>query len=126
MGRAHFRCRRRPPCAAAEGTKLMRFDELHLLKYGNFEGCDLLFPKQTLDFHVIFGANEAGKSTTLAAVGDLLFGFPHGKAQDSLFDASLLRVGAVLEQGTQRTQVRRKRGRGATLMDGQDNSMDEA
>ncbi len=104
----------------------MRFEELHLLKYGNFEGCDLLFPKQTLDFHVIFGANEAGKSTTLAAVGDLLFGFPHGKAQDYRFDASLLRVGAVLEQGTQRTQVRRKRGRGATLMDGQDNSMDEA
>jgi uncharacterized protein YhaN len=104
----------------------MRLDELNLLKYGNFEGCDLLFPKQIVDFHIIFGANEAGKSTTLAAVGDLLFGFPHGKAQDYRFDASLLRVGAVLEQGTQRTQFRRKRGRGATLMDGQDNSMDEA
>lgn len=24
----------------------MRFEELHLLKYGNFEGCDLTFPKQ--------------------------------------------------------------------------------
>lgn len=103
----------------------MRFDELHLLKYGHFEGCDLLFPKQALDFHLIFGANEAGKSTTLAAVSDLLFGFPHGKAQDYRFDASLLRVGGVLEQGTQRTQVRRKRGRGATLMDALDNSLDE-
>lgn len=104
----------------------MRFEELHLLKYGNFEGCDLLFPKQTLDFHVIFGANEAGKSTTLAAVGDLLFGFPHSKAHDYRFDASLLRVGAVLEQGTQQMKVRRKRGRGATLMDGQDNPIEEA
>jgi len=104
----------------------MRFDELHLLKYGNFEGCDLAFPKQHMDFHVIFGANEAGKSTTLAAVGDLLFGFPHGIAQAYRFDASLLRVGAVLEQGTQRMQVRRKRGRGASLMDAEDNSVDEA
>ena len=105
----------------------MRFDELHLLKYGNFEACDLAFPKQPVDFHLIFGANEAGKSTTLAAVSDLLFGFPHGKAQDYRFDASLLRVGAVLEQGAQRTQVRRKRGRaGATLMDGQDHPLEEA
>ncbi|MGI4757383.1 MAG: AAA family ATPase [Janthinobacterium lividum] len=104
----------------------MRFAELHLLKYGKFEGCDLHFPKQTVDFHIIFGANEAGKSTTLAAVGDLLFGFPHGKAQDYRFDASLLRVGAVLEQDTQRTAVRRKRGRGATLMDAQDSPVSEA
>jgi len=103
----------------------MRFDELHLLKYGNFEGCDLTFPRQSVDFQLIFGANEAGKSTTLAAVGDLLFGFPHGISQAYRFDASLLRVGAVLEQGSQRAQVRRKRGRGS-LMDGQDNPVEEA
>jgi len=103
----------------------MRFDELHLLKYGNFEGCDLAFPRQPIDFHVIFGANEAGKSTTLAAVGDLLFGFSHGISQAYCFDASLLRVGGVLEQGSQRAQVRRKRGRGS-LMDGQDNPVEEA
>lgn len=103
----------------------MRFDELHLLRYGNFEDCDLRFPKQPIDFHVVFGANEAGKSTTLAAVGDLLFGFPHGISQAYRFDASLLRVGAVLEQGSQRTQVRRKRGRGS-LMDGQDRPVEEA
>lgn len=102
----------------------MRFDELHLLKYGNFEGCDLTFPRQPIDFHVIFGANEAGKSTTLAAVGDLLFGFPHGISQNYRFDASLLRVGGVLEQGAERTQVRRKRGRGS-LMDGQDTPVEE-
>ncbi len=103
----------------------MRFEELHLLKYGNFEGCDLTFPKQPIDFHIIFGANEAGKSTTLSAVGDLLFGFPHGISQAYRFDASLLRVGGVLEQGSQRAYVRRKRGRGS-LMDGQDNPVEEA
>jgi uncharacterized protein YhaN len=103
----------------------MRFDELHLLKYGNFEGCDLAFPRQPVDFHVIFGANEAGKSTTLAAVGDLLFGFSPRISQAYRFDASLLRVGGILEQGSQRAQVRRKRGRGS-LMDGQDSPVEEA
>ena len=102
----------------------MRFGELHLLKYGNFEGCDLTFPKQPIDFHVIFGPNEAGKSTTLSAVGDLLFGFPSRISQAYRFDASLLRVGGILEQGSQQTQIRRKRGRGS-LMDGRDNSVDE-
>lgn len=121
-----FACRCRPARTSAGGTKLMRFDALNLLKYGNFEGCDLQFPKQEQDFHIIFGANEAGKSTTLAAVSDLLFGFTHRKAQDYRFDASLLRVGGLLEHGLQRTQVRRKRGRGATLMDRQDNPLDEA
>lgn len=58
-------------------------------------------------------------------MGDLLFGFPHGISQAYRFDASLLRVGAVLEQGLQRTQVRRKRGRGS-LMDGQDNLIEKA
>ncbi len=103
----------------------MRFGELHLLKYGNFEGCGLAFPKIPIDFHVIFGPNEAGKSTTLAAVGDLLFGFPSRISQAYRFDASLLRVGGILEQGPQQIQVRRKRGRGS-LMDGQDSFMDEA
>ena len=54
----------------------MRFSQLSLIKYGHFEGCELNFPLDAADFHLIFGANEAGKSTTLAAVGDLLFGFP--------------------------------------------------
>lgn len=56
----------------------MRLDRLDLLAYGHFD-------ERRLDFapgarlHVVYGPNEAGKSTTLAAVVDLLYGF---KAKD--------------------------------------------
>ena len=95
----------------------MRFSRLSLHKYGHFDDCDLHFPKGELDFHVVFGSNEAGKSTTLSAAGDLLFGFPHGRAYDFRHDASLLRVGALLEDGKASLAVRRRRGNQNTLLD---------
>ena len=96
----------------------MRFDELVLRKYGSFEGCELPFPSGNQDFHIISGANEAGKSTAMEAVTDLLFGFPHGKSQDYKFDANLLRVAATLRNGSESLTVQRKRGKaGTTLLD---------
>jgi uncharacterized protein YhaN len=96
----------------------MRFDRLVLRKYGSFEGCELPFPRSTQDFHLVAGPNEAGKSTAMEAVTDLLFGFPHGKSQDYKFDATLLRVAAALQDGTETLTVQRKRGKaGTTLLD---------
>ena len=54
----------------------MRFVKLMLERYGRFEGCELDFRERQPDLHVIYGPNEAGKSTSLSAVSDLLFGFP--------------------------------------------------
>lgn len=54
----------------------MRFSSLNLERYGRFEGCELSFRASSPDFHIIYGPNEAGKSTSLSAVSDLLFGFP--------------------------------------------------
>ena len=95
----------------------MRFADLYLLKYGGFDDFKLLFPKQELDFHLIEGANEAGKSTAVDAVSDLLFGFQHAKSQDYRFNASLLRVAATLQDGEQEFVCQRKRGRSGSLMD---------
>lgn len=56
----------------------MRLDRLDLLAYGHFNGRSINFaPAARL--HVVYGPNEAGKSTTLAAIVDLLYGF---KAKD--------------------------------------------
>lgn len=56
----------------------MRLDRLDLLAYGRYENRSLSFaPGARL--HVVYGPNESGKSTTLAAIVDLLFGF---KAKD--------------------------------------------
>jgi uncharacterized protein YhaN len=95
----------------------MRFSRLSLHRYGHFADCDLDFPRGEKDFHLIFGSNEAGKSTTLSAVGDLLFGFPRSTAYDFRFAASLLRVDATLEHAGQTLALRRRKGNKDTLLD---------
>jgi len=94
----------------------MRIASLDLIRYGGFADRHYDFVAQPVDLQVLHGANEAGKSTTLAAIGDLFFGFPNLKAQDWRFDAAQLRVGASLEQSDTRLDVVRKRGRTQTLL----------
>ena len=103
----------------------MRFAQLDLLKYGRFEDRHLQFPEQPTDLHMVFGPNEAGKSTTMAAVSDLLFGFPHVTPYDFRFDKQLLRVGARLQADGWELSFRRKKGRTGTLLDVQDRVLDD-
>lgn len=93
----------------------MRFERLDLLRYGGFQDATLTFPKGKRDLHVIYGPNEAGKSTTLCAIRDFLFGFPHHIAGDWMTAAPLLRVGACLEQDGTVFEGVRRRGRNQTL-----------
>jgi len=104
----------------------VRFSRLLLERYGRFEGCELAFRPGSPDLHVIYGPNEAGKTTSLAAVSDLLFGFPTRSPYNFLFDYALLRVGATLEDGSQVLHCRRKKGTNATLLDDTDAAIDEA
>lgn len=103
----------------------MRFAELQLLRYGRFEDCHLVFPRVPTDLHIIYGPNEAGKSTTMCAVSDLLFGFPHISPYDFRFDNRLLRVGAVIEGEGSKLICVRKKGRSGTLMDAAERVIDE-
>lgn len=103
----------------------MRFVELDLVRYGQFQDCRLSFRAGKPDFHIIFGLNEAGKSTTLAAVSDLLFGFSGRTNYAFRFDAPLLRVGAVIEDNAQQFAFRRKKGNKATVLDADENSIDD-
>ena len=95
----------------------MRFARLSLLKYGHFDGCDLTFAPGPMDFNLIVGANEAGKSTTLAAVSDLLFGFPKITPYSFRFAGPLLRLGARLQHGGEDLSIRRRKGNKDTLLD---------
>lgn len=103
----------------------MRFAELHLERYGHFEDRRLPFRAGTPDFHMVYGANEAGKSTTLSAVSDLLFGFPQRSPFNFRFDYALLRIGAVLEKDGQRLACRRRKTRDHSLIDAADQPLDE-
>lgn len=94
----------------------MRLRTLHLKRYGHFTDRTIPLPPGRPDLHVIFGANEAGKSTTLAAIEDLLFGIPSRSKQNFLHDYRNLLVGAVLERGDDALELYRRKGNRQTLL----------
>lgn len=95
----------------------MRLRQLDLRRYGHLSDVCLDFPSGTA-LHVVYGANEAGKSTALAAIADALFGFPHRTPFDFLHGSAQLRIGFSLtdEDGAEAKFVRRK-GIRDTLLD---------
>ena len=103
----------------------MRFARLSLERYGHFEGCELNFRAGKPDLHVIYGANEAGKTMSMAAVSDLLFGFGGRSPYNFLFDYSLLRVGAIVEEDGNSFPCRRRKAASGTLVDANDSPTDE-
>jgi exonuclease SbcC len=94
----------------------VRFARLYLRAYGRFTDRVLDLPRsQDGDLHLVFGPNEAGKSTTLAGVTDFLFGFEHRASFDFHHAAQELRVGACLETAAGIVHAMRRRGRKQTL-----------
>ena len=94
----------------------MRLKKLDLLRYGRFTDTSFEFPPAERDFHVIYGSNEAGKSTTLSAIEDLLYGIPARSPYNFLHSYESMRVGALLEDGDKQLEFqRRKTRRGAIV-----------
>ena len=77
-----------------------------------------LFPKDA-GLTVIYGPNEAGKSTSLAAITDFLYGIPDRTRRGQHFGYDQIRLtGTVLLGGAERFTLRRRKGRaGRTLTD---------
>ncbi|MBO6848775.1 MAG: AAA family ATPase [Maricaulis sp.] len=94
----------------------MRIRRLDLLLYGHFTERSLELPAGTSDFHIIFGPNEAGKSTALSAIEDLLFGIHGQTPYGFLHDYSSMRIGAVLEGDSDELEVLRRKGNKDTLL----------
>src|SRR3569623_1852423 len=95
----------------------MRFDALHLPAFGPFTGLRLDFPAAEADLHLIYGANEAGKSSLLRAIGDLLFEIPPRSTDNFLHDNKNLRVAADLRHRDGRTlSIQRRKGSKNTLL----------
>jgi uncharacterized protein YhaN len=104
----------------------MRLLRLELLRYGHLSDVVLDFPPQSA-LHVVLGANEAGKSTALDAMGDALFGIPERSDRAFLHPGPQLGIGFTLaaEDGARAAFVRRK-GRGDTLRDAAGRSVPDA
>ncbi|MEO6602166.1 MAG: AAA family ATPase, partial [Polyangiaceae bacterium] len=105
----------------------MRFNRLSFLSFGPFTGLELdLSGGAPGGFHMIYGPNEAGKSSALRGVHDLLFGFPERTQDAHVHPNPDLRIAATLgtEDGNAITVQRLKRRKDA-LRDAQDAPIDE-
>ena len=98
----------------------MRVRRLTLDRFGRFSGKAFEFGprREGADFHVILGANEAGKTTTMEGFLRLLFGFDWSEKYAFLHDKKDLKVSGVLElNGTEQDFVRLP-GKSGGLLDG--------
>jgi len=95
----------------------MRIDRLDLLAYGPFTEQSLDFADDDFGLHLIYGDNEAGKSTSLRALIAWLFGIPAGTKDNFLHSNSQLRIGGKLRLSDGATiEFTRKKGNKDTLL----------
>ena len=101
----------------------MRIARFTLDAFGPFTDTSLDFEPQPL--HLIYGPNEAGKSSTLRALTAWLYGFPERTADNFLHANPRLCVSGTLENGRGEifTFSRRKKRKGSVL-DAQGNAVD--
>jgi uncharacterized protein YhaN len=94
----------------------MKLLRLELIAYGSLKGVELDFTSREPCLHVVYGANEAGKSTALRAISGLFYGIPETTPDVHSIKGPELRVGALLRDAHGRElHVIRRKGRKDTL-----------
>lgn len=102
----------------------MRIDELNLAAFGPFTDRVLAFGETGL--HIVYGPNEAGKSSALRGLKALLYGIEERTLDNFLHANDKLRIGGFLSttDGQELAFIRRK-GRKNTLLTSDGESLDE-
>jgi uncharacterized protein YhaN len=106
----------------------MRIDRLDLRAYGAFSDKILDLSAGAAGLHLIYGDNEAGKSTSLRAIIAWLFGIPARTSDDYLHPHTQMRVGGKLRLSDGRSLefVRRKGNKNTLLQPATDAPLDDA
>ena len=105
----------------------MRFRRLSLDAYGPFTGTTLDLSRAVGNgLHLIYGPNEAGKSSALRAIRDLLFGMPTQTQDAHLHAAPALRLSATIERAGEELAFARRKKRKDSLVNLEDQPLDEA
>ena len=95
----------------------MRIQKLELERYGHFTGKTLEF-RPDANLHVVYGANEAGKTSALNAFADLLFGFPARTQYNFVHDnPKLLLSATITDKDGGVLSFKRRKGTSKTLLD---------
>lgn len=104
----------------------MRIDALRLIAYGPFTDVDLDLSKGREGCHLVYGLNEAGKSSALRALRHMLYGIPERSADNFIHPYAKMRVGATIRNSAGDTfEYIRRKGRGNTLRAADDTSVVE-
>ena len=105
--------------------KILRID---LRAFGPFTDVSLDLAAGNEGFHLVYGLNEAGKSSALRALRNLLYGIPGNTADDFLHNKPSMRIGAALacRDGRQLEIIRRKGNKGTLLSPDEKEPLDEA
>lgn len=95
----------------------MRLARLDLLRYGHFTDRPIELPQAARDLHIVFGPNEAGKTTSLIAIEDLLFGIDPQSRYAFKHGYNAMRIGAVLQNGDELFEFQRRKTRKDMILD---------
>ena len=106
----------------------MRILRLDLLAFGPFTGLSLDLAAAGDGLLVLYGPNEAGKSSALRALRQLLYGIPRISDDDFIHPYKKMRIGALLQQsdGARLEVIRRKAVKNPLRDADDDQPVDEA
>jgi len=95
----------------------MKIEELQLLAYGPFTDASLDLSGGDFGLHIVYGPNEAGKSSTLRAIHGLLYGIRTNTSDNFLHANKKLLIGGRLSNrdGSQ-LHFHRRKGNKSTLL----------
>ncbi len=101
----------------------MRLTALDLVRYGKFTDRRLDFGESVAgvpDLHIVYGPNEAGKSTMFSGFLDLLFGIEHSSPYGFLHPYPTMRVGGTIEAAGRTHRVFRLKRKTNSLVSADD------
>ncbi len=106
----------------------MKILKLDLRAFGPFTDFELDLSGGQEGLHLIYGPNEAGKSSTLRAVEQMLFGIPQRSSDDFIHPYSNLRVGGTIRgrTGSPLSFLRRKGNKATLLADDNRTKLEDA
>ena len=94
----------------------MKFLELRLIAHGPFTDMIIYLSGGNEGLHIIYGPNEAGKSSALRTLQNLLYGIPERSKDNFLHPYSRMRVGGAIQSGKGDVlKFVRRKGRSNTL-----------
>jgi len=106
----------------------MKILELQLIAYGPFSDAAIDLNAGSEGLHIVYGPNEAGKSSALRALHALLYGVPERSGDDFRHPYAKMRIGAAIQSSSgELLKFVRRKGRSNTLRAEDDQTvMDES